>query len=180
MRTKSFLPIALATLALLYNACDSSSTNEPEASTNETITIFDNFDMTEIPQSCTAQLDRNMVTLDIVLKDWSIKEVQLFNGNKVLFTTIYNGLDEQELGKICDLSKNEIKKGNAPKYLANTDCEGNVFSGELLLEGKDTLITPALLALTHDITCNRLLNGTLTIGEFMSGNDESKTDHIID
>ena len=110
MRTKSFLPIALATLALLYNACDSSSTNEPEASTNETITIFDNFDMTEIPQSCTVQQDRNMVTLDIVLKDWSIKEVQLFNGNKVLFTTIYNGLDEQELGKICDLAKNEIKK----------------------------------------------------------------------
>ena len=179
MRTKSFLPIALATLALLYNACDSNSTNESEDSTDEiTLTIFDNFDMTETPQSCTAQLDRNMVTLDIVLKDWSIKEVQLFNGNKVLFTTIYNGLDEHELERMCNLLKDG--KGGLPENYVNTDCEGNVFSGEHTLEGLDTLITPALLALTHDITCNRLLNGTLTIGEFMSGNDESKTDHIID
>ena len=179
MRTKSFLPIALATLALLYNACDSNSTNESEDSTDEiTLTIFDNFDMTEIPQSCTAQLDRNMVTLDIVLKDWSFKEVQLFSGHKVLFTTIYNGLDEHELERMCNLLKDG--KGGLPENYVNTDCEGNVFSGEHTLEGLDTLITPASLTLSLNEVCDGLLNGTFTIGNLFFGLDESDTSDIMD
>ena len=51
---------------------------------------------------------------------------------------------------------------------------------ELLLEDKDTLITPASLTLSLNEVCDGLLNGTFTIGNLFFGLDESDTSDIMD
>ena len=158
--------------ALLFNACDNSTSSEPEETYNIPPTSFV-INWNEKPQSCTSMFDKDTVFFDLTLKNWSWSEEFVFDGNRYRNTQTFKGLEESDLEFMCYYMKESIKlAGESTESLRVKDvvCNGDVIIADYVMDATlaDTY-TPAVSASNMESLCQYILTEEITLKEFFFG-----------
>lgn len=164
---KKFLSlISLVALTLSLTACDSSSPSQPKPQIDWASSNVIN--LTEVPQSCTSLFDGDSVFIDIVFQNWTWKEHDIFDGNRLQAIQTFTGLEEFDLINFCNDAKNDME--DLPKGFNDTSvsCNGSTIIQESTISDQLlAMMTPAVYASTMTDVCRALLNGEITLRDVL-------------
>lgn len=168
MNQKILFFISLAVQILLFNACDSNSSNGPYTH-NNTPPPSNIINWTETPRYCTSLLDGDTVFTDIGFEKWTWSEADAFNGNIIHTTHTFTGLEESDFNYFCEEEKNEQISSSIEGFsTTNVICIGNTIQ-------EDVIINPAIIgysspaeyASTMYNICQMLLREEITIKDLI-------------
>ena len=170
---KKFISLTILTIsALLFNACDSGTSSEPEKTYSIPPTSFV-INWNEKPQSCTAMFDKDTVFFDLTLKNWSWSEEFVFDGNRYRNTQTFKGLEESDLEFMCYYMKESIKSAaDSVEKLKVKDivCKGEVIIVDYVMDATlANTFTPAVSASNMESLCQYVLTEEITLKEFFFG-----------
>lgn len=164
MNKKNLFMFFCATQALLFNACDSNSSNPTKIEIDDW-ELSNVINLTEIPKTCTSLLDGDSVFTEITFQNWSWIEQDIFDGNKLYTIETFTGLEDSDLKNICNDSKNDMNFPDDENIkITRVNCNGNIITLESILsDSVVTKISPAVFASTISSICKKLLEGEYTI-----------------
>ncbi|MBR3073472.1 hypothetical protein [Fibrobacter sp.] len=172
MIKKILLPIITTVTIFLLNACDSSTSSEPEKTYSIPPTSFV-INWNEKPQSCTAMFDKDTVFFDLTLKNWSWSEVFVFEGNRYSNTQTFKGLEESDLDFMCFYMKKSIEsvgENTETIRVKNIACNGDIIIADYVMDATFAdSFTPAVSASNMQSLCQYLLTEEMTLKEFFFG-----------
>ncbi|MCQ2062734.1 MAG: hypothetical protein MJY99_07330 [Fibrobacter sp.] len=137
----------MATISMAILACDNSST---EANSSA-------IDWNEIPQKCEITLgeDKSTLIYNFVFANWSLYDVDIFDGDSVYITETFSGITESDFEFFCN-------KDREDPAAFNVVCKDMTIT----LTHKSYGATAAMTVILGKNTCKKLLNGTQTPGQF--------------
>jgi len=167
MNKKILSLISLVALALSLTACDSSSPSQPKQQIDWASSNVIN--LTEVPQSCTSLFDKDSVFIDIVFQNWTWKEHDIFDGNRLRGIQTFTGLEEFDLTNFCNDAKNDMEDLPEEGFNDNSvSCNGSTIIQESTInEQLLAMMTPAVCASTMSDMCRMLLNGEITLRDVL-------------